>query len=235
MGVDEKVERGRTNDERSRNGRSAYIHGYIRIPRFDPPPAKSKKQQRSAPPNLVLRELHHSQLAAPPQCLGQAFGPRVADFVLLQQERLEIGEPGVLLGGWVGGYGWMYDKHSPHTPHMQTNALTHAIQSIAIIHTSLGKGFRDRGHPLRSDLVPRQVQPAQEGAGGGKGPFVGGYGGLVLSYNNVYNMRAQPNTQTHSLDHRHGAVVLEGAVPEVQLLQLGLLPAFCVFFGCVCV
>ena len=45
--------------------------------------------------------------------------------------------------------------------------------------------------------------------------------------------------QTHdSLDHRPGAGVLEGAVPQVQLLQPGLLPAFLVFFwgigvGCV--
>lgn len=32
----------------------------------------------------------------------------------------------------------------------------------------------------------------------------------------------------HSLHHRHGAVVLQGAVPQIQLLQLGLLPAMMV-------
>lgn len=50
-------------------------------------------------------------------------------------------------------------------------------------------------------------------------------GTAILSYHSTAQSAARPPSLTHSLDDRRGAVVLEGAVPQVELLQPGLPPA----------
>lgn len=51
-----------------------------------------------------------------------------------------------------------------------------------------------------------------------------GMGGGVVVSGGAWDQYVRAH-HAHSLDDRHGAVVLEGAVPQVHLLQLGLLPA----------